>query len=67
MSKSILICHTGLNSPKGKSIFTKGKEYEVVREGKDLIAITGDGGEEQLFTKEKDERGLSYRDYFRIK
>lgn len=67
MSNKILICHKGLNTPKGETIFTEGKEYKVVREGKDLIAIHGDGGEEQLFTKEKDEKGLSYKDYFKIK
>ncbi|MFW5434325.1 hypothetical protein [Paenibacillus apiarius] len=45
---------------------TVGKRYEVIREDDDDFVIIDDAKDDHIYTKEPDENGESYRDWFKL-
>lgn len=64
MARKTFMCHKGVDTVAGESIFTKGDIYEIKDETKNNYILIDDSGSEQPFTKEKDRHGDSYKTWF---
>lgn len=60
-----LLCHTELIMSYGVAL-SEGKIYGVYEENSESFFITDENGEEHEFTKQPDNRGLSYKTWFEI-
>ena len=61
-----LYCHTSLKDMSGDYMVKVGETYTIVAETLSDYEIIDEQGFEHAFSKEPDDRGLSYKDWFEL-